>query len=59
MDGNEDKKVDDIKNEDDDVDGDDDYVDVNYDNGDDGEFRSRTRTGTVGERHVETGRPIQ
>ena len=38
MDGNEDKKVDDIKNEDDDVDGDDDYVDVNYDNGDDGEF---------------------
>ena len=57
MDGNEDKKVDDIKNEDDDVDGDDDYVDVNYDNGDDGEFRSRTVT--VGERHVETGRPIR
>ena len=58
MDGNEDKKVDDIKNEDDDVDGDEeDYVDVNYDNGDDSEFRSRT--GTVGERHVETGRPIQ
>ena len=57
VDGNQDNNVDD--NNGDDVDGgnDEDYVDGNYENGDDGEFRSRT--GTVRERHMVTGRPIR